>query len=304
MISLSGTLTMKRVLPKIKKYISRLGYEIKGVRTLLWIERSKNYLANGAVDQALSCLKRSLAIDNNLTSAYSLMAEILLEGDNYISVLSQIHQYLKPETYVEIGVHKGKSIALAHPSTKKIGIDPFPCIDRKLISPTKLYPITSDDFFSTYNLFEELHATKLSLAFIDGLHQSEQVLKDFINLERYSNEETVIILHDCLPITRLVATRIRYTDFWTGDVWKVVPFLIENRPDLVIHLITAPPSGLCIITNLDSSSTLLSDKYSEFVSEYQEKYLPYNSLDSNEGELFKKTFKIVPGKWDHIVGLV
>ena len=45
----------------------------------------------------------------------------------------------------------------------------------------------------------------MELAFIDGLHLFEQVLRDFINVERHSSPSTVVLLHDCLPLDEATA---------------------------------------------------------------------------------------------------
>jgi hypothetical protein len=127
---------------------------------------------------------------------------------------------------------------------------------------------------------------------------------DFINLERYSDKDTVIILHDCLPINRLTAGRTRATAFWAGDTWKVVPFLIKYRPDLNINVIPTAPSGLGIITNLDPNSTLLLEKYNRFISEHQNQDLPYDYLNSSEGLLFRSSLNIVPNEWEQILRLL
>lgn len=287
---------MDQIKSKADIYFHRLCDKIRERRARQLLELSKHYLAKGSPEEAMACLKRSLLINNNFSGAYGLMAKILMPGDNYLSVLARFHEYIKPETYVEIGVHKGNSLALAQDQTVTIGIDPFPCIEKKIRSNARIYPITSDEFFGRYNLFEELKKEKLSLAFIDGLHHSEQVLKDFINLERYSDKDTVIILHDCLPISKTVASRTRSTTFWTGDTWKAIMFLIKYRPDLNIRTIPTPPSGLIIVTNFDSSSTILSDKYDQFISDYQNQELPYDYLDSTEGKLFINSYTVVPNQ--------
>jgi hypothetical protein len=139
--------------------------------------------------------------------------------------------------------------------------------------------LTSDEFFERYDLRTELGSPTLDLAFIDGLHEFKQVLKDFINIERYSCPGTVVLVHDCLPVARLVAAPVRATVFWCGDVWKIVPCLLKYRPDLNVRVVPARPSGLAIVTHLDPNSTLLHDRFEEIVSEYQDHDLGYEYLD-------------------------
>jgi len=295
---------MKQFLSKAGIYFHRFSDKIMERRAQQWFELSKNYFASGALEDALTCLKRTLSIKYNFPSAYYLMADIMMPGESYLDILSHFHNYLKPQSYVEIGVGKGDSLALAQHPTVSIGIDPFPCIEKKIRSFAKIYPMPSDEFFENYNLFTELQINNLSLAFIDGLHHSEQVLKDFINLERYADDKTVIIIHDCLPICKMVASRNDNTVFWTGDTWKLILFLIKYRPDLDINVVPTSPSGLSIITKCDPKSTLLIEKYDQFVSEQQHQKLPYDYLDSLEGKMFMSSYKIVPNEWHEIVKLL
>jgi hypothetical protein len=128
--------------------------------------------------------------------------------------------------------------------------------------------LTSDDFFAQYDLGEVLGRDTFDLGFIDGLHLFEQALKDFINLERYARKDSVILIHDCLPIAPIVAERDRCTGFWTGDVWRIIPCLKTFRPDLKLMTIPTKPSGLGVVTNLDAASTVLSDNYDDIVRYY------------------------------------
>lgn len=48
-----------------------------------------------------------------------------LPGVYYTEILAHIHEVLLPRTYVEIGVFKGTSMALAGPGTDAIGIEIF-----------------------------------------------------------------------------------------------------------------------------------------------------------------------------------
>ncbi len=264
-----------------------------------WVRRGKNCLANGAVEEALACSQRSLSLHSGLVSGYHLMAHSLMPGDNYLSTLARFHNFLKPESYVEIGVGVGRALALASPQTKAVGIDPSP--HEGIDSHAKLYKMPSNEFFKSYNLLEELGTPRLALAFIDGLHHFEQVLMDFINLERYGDKETIVLIHDCLPVTRLAASRTRSTSFWCGDVWKAIITLSEHRPDLRTFVIPAWPSGLGVVTSLDPSSTVLPERYDTIVKEYQDKELDYDFLDFGKLEALKARFNIVPNSWDYIV---
>lgn len=204
---------------------------------------------------------------------FMLAAEREMPGVDYYDWLQRFHRWLRPTNYVEIGLGHGRSLALAGPDTKAIGIDPYQGFWERLNyvcphGPATLFPLTSDDFFDQHDLLEVIEHETFDLGFIDGLHLFEQALKDFINLERYARKDSVILIHDCLPIAPIVAERDRCTGFWTGDVWRIIPCLKTFRPDLKIMTIPTKPSGLGVVTNLDASSTVLSDNYDDIVLYY------------------------------------
>ncbi|MEI6213399.1 MAG: class I SAM-dependent methyltransferase [Desulfuromonadales bacterium] len=204
---------------------------------------------------------------------FMLAAEQEMPGPDYYDWLQKFHQWLQPSTYVEIGLGHGRSLALAGRHTKAIGIDPYQGFWERLNyisphAPATLFPLTSDVFFEQHDLRVVMEQGCFDLGFIDGLHLFEQVLKDFINLERYARKDSVILIHDCLPIAPIVAERERCTGFWTGDVWRIIPCLKAFRPDLRITTIPTKPSGLGVVTNLDAKSTVLSDSFDEIVRYY------------------------------------
>ena len=206
-------------------------------------------------------------------SLFVLAAEKEMPGNDYYDWLQRFHQWVRPASYVEIGLGHGRSLALAGSDTKAIGIDPYQGFWEKLNyvcphGPATLFPLTSDDFFAQHDLRKVMERESFDLGFIDGLHLFEQALKDFINLERYARKDSVILIHDCLPIAPIVAERERCTGFWTGDVWRIIPCLKTFRPDLKIMTIPSKPSGLGVVTNLDAASTVLSDNYDDIVRYY------------------------------------
>ncbi|TGP16535.1 class I SAM-dependent methyltransferase, partial [Mesorhizobium sp. M1D.F.Ca.ET.231.01.1.1] len=65
----------------------------------------------------------------------------------------------------------------------------------------------------------------VDLAFIDGMHNAEFALRDFINCERVSHAQGVIVIDDVLPRDIAHASRERNTQVWTGDIYSLVPIL-------------------------------------------------------------------------------
>jgi hypothetical protein len=197
-------------------------------------------------------------------------------GEHYLAVLRRLHQHLKPTSYLEIGCGTGASLAIA--TCASVAIDPDPQIEDAGVSDNKpllkLYRMTSDAFFNEFDP-EVILGGAIELAFLDGMHWCEFLLRDFMNTERHSRRDSVIVLHDCLPVEWLMAERIytrtairrhRVYD-WTGDVWRTALLLKRRRPDLEITAYAAPPSGLVCITNLSPGSQTLVEEYTACVRE-------------------------------------
>lgn len=265
----------------MSKALAFLAHGIAALRAQRWVGRGERHLAAGTTRQAHACCVKALSICNNLSTAHALLARVLMPGNDYLTVLTGLHERLKPASYLEIGVRAGASLALALPETRAVGVDPRPVIDRRITARARLYPIPSDEFFNRYQPLEELGVPRLAMSFIDGLHHFEQVLKDFINVERWSDAETVIVLHDCLPVTRCAADRIPRLQMWCGDVWKMIPCLKKHRPDLTIRIIPTRPSGLAIVTGANPRSTLLRERFDAIIAEYQDLDLSYEHLDAD-----------------------
>jgi len=213
----------------------------------------------------------------------------------YLGVLDRIHQHLLPRTYVEIGVRDGRSLALMLPGTVGIGVDPEPRLRYRLSAGAQVFPVTSDEFFATDDTSPVLGDRPVDLAFIDGMHLFEFALRDFINLERRAGPATTILVHDCYPIDEETARRERTTERWSGDIWKLIVCLKEMRPDLLVAVVDAAPTGLGVIRNLDPTSTVLTDAYEEIVARYGS--LAYGYLERQGKDV---ALNRVPDTWDHI----
>lgn len=247
----------------------------------------ETYAALGNTAEAISCCEKALALHRNHSAAHFLMAAIRLPGENYLQVMRRIHAYLKPRSYVEIGVSRGDSFALAGADTIAIGVDPAPEITYTLPPPAKVFRKTSDEFFSSHDLRAELQGRPVQLAFIDGLHLFEYALRDFMNLEKYCAHDSAILIHDCYPLDRITAERERQTNFWSGDVWKLIVCLKKYRPDLAIHTIAAAPTGLAVIKNLNPASKVIEENLERLYSEYI--CLDYSALGEDKEKILNLT---------------
>jgi hypothetical protein len=191
-----------------------------------------------------------------------------LPGPDYYEVLDWFHEIVRPETYVEIGVRHGASLARSGSETVCVGVDPVAHIVSKIPPKTRIYEMTSDDFFATQTVQSALGRASFDLAFLDGLHLFEQALLDFVHLERWAGLDSLLLIHDCLPLDSASSSRIRTTDFYSGDVWKLPQCLRRYRPDLSLALVPTPPTGLCVVFGLDPASTVLSSSYERIVAEF------------------------------------
>jgi hypothetical protein len=191
-----------------------------------------------------------------------------LPGPDYYEVLGWFHEIVRPGTYVEIGVRHGASLARSGSETVCVGVDPDAHIVSKIPPKTRIYKMTSDDFFATQTVQSALGRTSFALAFLDGMHLFEQALLDFVHLERWAGLDSLLLIHDCLPLDAPSSSRIRTSDFYSGDVWKLPQCLRRYRPDLSLALVPTPPTGLCVISGLDPTSTVLSNSYERIVDEF------------------------------------
>lgn len=132
-----------------------------------------------------------------------------------IQQLINRHHY---RTYLEIGCRDDECFGKIR-IDKKIGVDP---------TSGGTLRMTSDEFFAQ-------NKEKFDIIFIDGLHEYRQVKKDIINSINALNNNGVIIMHDCLPLSCLAQYDFPVIDAWNGDVWKA---FIEARTMLNIDAAT------------------------------------------------------------------
>jgi len=217
----------------------------------------------------------------------------------YFQLLDRIHQWVRPRTYLEIGVSTGGSLTLSLPGTVNVAVDPEPRIIQPIDPRSAVFAETSDDFFAHHDLGGLLHGLPLDLAFIDGMHNFEFALRDFMNIEQRADAGTTILVHDCYPIDEQSAGRVQCPGEWSGDVWRLIVCLKEWRPDLKVSVADIGPTGLGIITGLDPDSLVLAERYDDLVDQYLQ--LPYRYLtDGDKAALLNR----VPGDWPSVQKLL
>ena len=154
-------------------------------------------------------------------------------------VINHLAQLNSADTYLEIGISAGTTFRQIS-VVGKIGVDPYPKIDRNLCSVMGIQIMTSDAFFLE-------NKKKFDLIFLDGLHTSDQTAKDFANSVQCSNLTTIWIIDDVYPDSCASSARslgryrvMRAFEFltkrnlrpvgWQGDVFRVIEnFDIVNK---------------------------------------------------------------------------
>jgi glycosyltransferase involved in cell wall biosynthesis len=260
-------------------------------RAVFHLARGKAYNLMGDPSAAEAEYRAALAFDPDCVEASIGLAMLRMPGADYCTWLERFHEVLRPETYLEIGVSRGRSLSLASPPTRAIGVDPGPMISFPFKTETHVFCESSDAFFGSGKLTSLLNGRALPFAFIDGLHVFRQSLKDFIEVEAFCDRRSVVLFHDTVPLDEESQRPDRQRKFYTGDVWKSVLCLRHYRPDLDVVTIATPWSGLTMVTNLDAASSVLRDNFEDAVSHFAD--VSYTAV---EGKL-DTLLNIVPNDW-------
>ncbi len=117
------------------------------------------------------------------------------EKFNHAAFIAYLAQWLKSDTYLELGVRSSpvipKMLSLARTC---IGVDlnPYNLTAVNL----EFYQMSTDDFFQ--NIMKPNPRT-IDMVFIDANHSHEASLRDFDNVFPYVQEDGFILLHDTYP---------------------------------------------------------------------------------------------------------
>ena len=236
-------------------------------------------------------------------------------GEPYRTCLARLHEILRPRAYLEVGTFHGDSLKLARCAA--IAVDPQFRLEHQVpgaaVPALCLFQMRSDEFFKSYDP-RAILGRPIDFAFLDGMHLIEFLLRDFIQTERACHPQSVIALHDCVPLDLHMAGRdwgnmerralSVHPNWWTGDVWKILLVLRRYRPDLTVEVLNAPPTGLVMIRGLDPESRVLIDKESgileEFVHPSDERKLFNDYLSGFEihetSKLSELIYKVPPSK--------
>lgn len=174
------------------------------------------------------------------------------QGMHRSHVVNRLIEATGARTYLEIGVLSGECFRMVRAQTK-VAVDPSfempipeqpDLTDLLEIPPGEHYlEMESDSFFERHRDLLDHHP--IDVAFIDGLHEADQVWRDIENCLRHISEGGIVALHDCNPRTAVAAAPTQaeamqmpgYTGEWNGDVYRAMLWTRRRFPDL----------GVCVL---------------------------------------------------------
>lgn len=169
------------------------------------------------------------------------------ETYNHISMLEHLAFWIKPQSYLEIGVRDGKSLNVVAKYSKKCHAVDLQFLHKNFQENIILYEMSSDDFFE-----QKDKSLKFDLVFIDGDHSKEQVYKDFINVSDYVIDDGFILLHDTSPCSDWLLE-----PEWCNNAWEAA-LEIKNKHHNDWEVLTLPFNpGLTILKKMKMHKQLL-----------------------------------------------
>mgnify|MGYP001245479132 CR=1 FL=1 len=140
-------------------------------------------------------------------------------NENRIEIINHYIKKFNNARYLEIGC-ADNLVFNSIISNSKVGVDPY-------MGGT--FRGTSDEYF--------LHnKDSFDVIFVDGMHTFEQVFIDFTNAWNASHVGAYILFHDMLPKNYIEQYTPCSTPYaWTGDVWKLLFYFIEQNIDYYVY---------------------------------------------------------------------
>jgi SAM-dependent methyltransferase len=176
---------------------------------------------------------------------------------NRTQVINEIIKKSSAKRYLEIGVSDGSNFVNVQ-CEYKVGVDPEP-------NSPATYTLTSDEFF-------EKNTENFDVIFVDGLHHSDQVIRDIENSLNVLNPNGFIICHDMNPEKEEHQTIPFINGTWNGDCWRALVHFRKTRKYLNIFTVDTD-YGCSIITRgnqklLDTDLELTYDNFDKNRNEW------------------------------------
>ena len=241
----------------------------------------KTPLAPTSTDEAVPARSLVAFVQNDPPSDVDPAAEVMSGRLPARAFLEKAHRLLQPRGYLETGVWMGNSLKLAR--CPAIGIDPFPDIRVELGENHRVHEVTAEEFFENSAHLDGF--PPIDLTYVDGLHLIESALFDFMNIERVAHPGTVVVIDDIFPNHPVQALRNRSSKAWTGDVWKILPILREQRPDLLLLPVDTHPTGSLVVIGLRPDDGHLWNLFDLLMSFETAEYPPSAKTLSRRGAI-------------------
>lgn len=170
-----------------------------------------------------------------------------IEKFDHTSFINFLAEWIRPESYLELGVRDGNNFnVISSKSKKSTAVDINPLMFN-LPSNANFYLGSTDDFFRDLPKEE-----KFDLIFIDADHSHEQSLKDFINSQNFLIEDGFVILHDTYPINQ------DYLDpNFCNDAYLTALYIKNNLSDSFESLTLPFHPGLTIVKKISKNKQLI-----------------------------------------------
>ncbi len=183
----------------------------------------------------------------NIVSPNSTDKQISAPSDAYPSlrpknavsrnqVVQSVLDLFEAPRYLEVGVNQGVTFKALKAATK-VAVDPKFLFDFKCEAGPNVHfhETTSDDYFGRI----ATPGTAFDVIYLDGLHTSEQTIRDLVNAFTFLKHDGVIVIDDVFPSSYIASLPERQhtrvvrqatadpLGAWMGDVFRLV-FFVET----------------------------------------------------------------------------
>jgi hypothetical protein len=247
-------------------------------------------ISAGKIADARRQFHRALALQPGRDSARTQLARSLMPGGAYTELIERLLRWRTPKVYLEIGIRQGRTLALAKPPTLAIGVEKKPDIRYRFEAPTRIYEVDPLEFLGSDRIAKLAGRNRFDIAMIRSPRSFEEAYDTFVALEAISGKDSILMLHGTLAPDPVAGARERNSNFWVGDLWKLVPCLLEKRPELGIFTVPVFPVGITIVAGLKKRNTRLARNRDANIAEFIDRELP-------EPDEWKSVFNLGSENW-------
>lgn len=171
-------------------------------------------------------------------------------------------------SYLEVGVEYGFCFEAVR-AHRKTAVDPkFRFQKWPPYRGVSLQEAPSDAFFQSLSPSE-----RFDLVFLDGLHTAEQTWKDFRNVAKHLDSNSVVIIDDTVPndeysaelsseqaYAKRTLAGVKNDYQWHGDVYRVVLKIREEFPAIQVVTVIDVPNPFTVCWNIPRWLDLTSEE--------------------------------------------